>query len=121
MADRVLTWHREGVSADNVRIGPTYYLEAEYEPVAVRIHAENAPSDDAAVFDIKADGVSIFNSTIALAKGQTTDEAADDFKAGLILSVGSWLHCQLLSTSGGRNFTIQLELERVSEPEEQVE
>ncbi len=61
MADRTLTWyHQGGVRGDESRTGETYYLDVDYEPVAVRIHAETAPDLGDAQFDIRADGVSIF-------------------------------------------------------------
>jgi len=45
MADRILTWHRHKIDGDETRIGPTYYMDAEYEPLAVRIYAETAPKE----------------------------------------------------------------------------
>src|SRR3989304_507970 len=99
MADRVLIWHHDGtIRGDETRIGPTYYMEADYEVLKVRIHAETAPSIDDAEFDIKADGVSIFanrtptpedavgrvasttlTTTAVLSKGDNYEEDAEDF------------------------------------------
>lgn len=133
MADRILIWHTEG-KGDEPRIGPAYYLETDYEPLKVRIHAEVAPSDEDAEFDIRADGVSIFanqtptpnapagrqtyitsNTGAVLAKGDTTEVDAEDFKEGLTLEEGSWLTCVPIRGGKGKNFTISLELDSIAD------
>lgn len=128
MGTRILTFHQKEVSGGGLRIGPTYYIEADYAPIAVRIHAEVAPTRDAEV-DIFDDGVSIFNNktptvlnstsgqdetgvavtTAKLSKNYDQEELAGDFATSLIAE-GSWVHCNLVDAGGGRNFTVQLEL-----------
>lgn len=63
MADRILVWHLDRLNGDS-RQGPTYYLDRDYEPVAVRIYATIAPKDGELVIDIKDDGSSIFTSIV---------------------------------------------------------
>lgn len=131
--NRILTFHYEGVKASGDRIGSAYYLEGDYIPVAVRIHAETAPDIEDAEFEILKDGVSIMNNrnsirynsttglvtanttstTAVLAKGESTEIDADDFKDGEIGDC--WMTCKLSKDGGGRNFTIQLELEEISD------
>ena len=131
---RILTFNgiEQIVSGGDFRLGPTYYMEADYEPVAVRIYAGNAPNLDARI-DIFADGVSIFTdhsnrtysqatgydsptpvTTVALYAGENSEAYAEDF-ASDIIEKGAWVYCNLVDAGGGINFTVQLELEQVSE------
>lgn len=140
MADRILVFHSDAVRRPGDSIGPTYYMEADCAPLAVRIHAEKAPTVGDASFDITQDGVSIFaNQTpervyperrlsyvaetkkVELPKGQTNEELADDFVSDLAFTAGGWVQCVLKNAAGGENFTIQLELENLSEPDESDE
>ena len=139
MADMILTWHYEDIRAAGDRVGAAYYISGDYSPIAVRIHAEKAPDVEDAEFEILKDGVSIMNdrgaivhdiygivqsrtvnTTVVLAKGATTDEAADDFKNETIES-GSWLTCTLNKDGGGNNFTIQCELAQIEDEDDQSE
>jgi len=126
---KTFTWHREEPEA-NGRIGPTYYNDADCTPLAVRLHAVNTPRVDAS-FDILVDGVSILsegasllvNKTtgvisrgtstrkVILSAGENTEEAADDWDEGGTIPAGSWVHCVILDSGGGSNFTVQLEVE----------
>jgi hypothetical protein len=54
MADRILTWY----FGDTAQ--PSYYMEKDYVPVNVRLHAVTAPAVDELEVDITDDGVSIF-------------------------------------------------------------
>lgn len=131
---RILTWFFE--QYDPSKKAPAFYMEAEYHPVAVRIRAETQPTVADAEFNIYADGVSLFedhdysygtyiansaayrgDTNIHLAANSSVDEMAEDFKEGTIES-GTWLTCSILKDGGGRNFTVQLELEKVSESDE---
>lgn len=134
MADRILIFHmpeRKGQHGDWNRIGPTYYMDGDYMPVALRVHAEGAPSDRTLEIDILDDGVSIFTNrasiqnnaitsaverqttqtTGSLPKGENTEDNADVFKSGKIAE-GSWVHCEMPYDGNARNVTIQLELEK---------
>jgi len=135
--NRILVFHSKDNTED--RIGPTYYMDAEYDKVAVRIYAETAPARDAKI-DIYDDGVSIFadrsSSTLdsdstpgypvftagtaktyaVLPEGQNSEDIADDFNSTLI-EEGSWVYCELEDSGEGENFTVQLELHPVSEGE----
>jgi len=132
MADRILTWHSDEAKGANARIGATFYIESDYMPTAVRIHAEKAPVNGDAQIDIQdEDGVSIFanrtptpvdysgresiltsTTSAVLVKGENYEEDAEDFKQNdLMLEEGSWVSCYLLDDAGGKNFTVSLELE----------
>lgn len=133
MTTRILTFHDKDVGSKGTRIGPTYYMEADYAKVAVRIHAEETPIK-AAKIDILDDGVSIFNNRTALDINPTTGEiqsgpdateavldagassdvSAEDFNNNIIAQ-GSWVYCNLVDAGSGKNFTVHLELERLSE------
>lgn len=137
MANRILTWHKSSWSGKEERMDGAYYMEAEYSPIAVRINAEVAPSLADAEFDIFDDGASIFNdrgseiihlttgartfvgssTSILLIKGETEEVAAEDFNNNII-EEGSWITCNLIQGGKGKNFTVHLELEKVSEDEE---
>ncbi len=133
MANRILTFHQ--VTGGNPqRIGPTYYIEADYTPVAVRIYAATAPIRDALV-DIYADGISIFANRTALVinrasgkddtgeavtaavlgEGLNAEENAEDFGTDTI-EEGSWVHCVLQDSGGGNDFSVHLELSSQDEP-----
>lgn len=140
MGNRILTWHHEGTIGNETRIGPTYYMERNYTPVAVRIYAATAPTSDAEV-DIYDDGTSIFNNRTPLAINRTTgvnetgasataavlgagvnaEENAEDFVDSPIIEEGSWVHCNLKKAGGGKNFTVHLELFSPDEPLEEEE
>ena len=117
--NRLLTFHYPDPIGSTVRMHPsTYYVEGDFDKVAVRIYAENAPLREAKV-DIYDDGVSIFNTHkggtyVTLAAEQNSEEAAESFNDNL-LEKGSWVYCNLVDTGGGSNFTVQLELSPVSE------
>ena len=129
--NRSISFHIE--SGSNVIMLPAHYIEAEYALVAGRIYAELAPSVEDAEFDIYADGVSIFNNrtptptpapgreailttttTISLDKGENGAEFTADF-LNEALDGGTWLTCKLVKGGGGKNFTVQLDLIRVTE------
>jgi len=140
MADRILTFHSNDIVGVNARIGATYYIEATYSPVAVRIHNEHSPTDGDLEVDIKdEDGVSIFVNTItsypqstsvkgstvvtgtpktsiSLSPGQTTEELINGFN-GDPIEEGTWLHCEAVNLRGVKNITVHLELEKLSEDE----
>lgn len=133
MGTRILTFHRDDGS--NVRMYPSgYYIESNYIPTAVRIVAESAPTSEARIDILNDNNVSIFNNrtpyqqdlssgevttgaadtTAILPAGETSEDSEGDFIDGNI-EEGTWLHCNLVETGGGRNFTVQLELEQVPE------
>ena len=130
-------FHIHGTSGNEVRMAPSaYYMDAEYDKVAVRIYSEDAPLRDAK-FNIYNDGVSIFSNRTnkaynvttgvditgadvyeaILPAGQNSEEIAEDFNDSVIAE-GSWVWCDLVDAGGGNNFTVQLELHQVSEDEE---
>ena len=112
--NRILVFHYHEWAGSLTRMAPSaYYIEADYEKVAVRIYAEDAPIRDAKI-DIFDDGASIFNTHsagtyVTLAAEQNGEEAAESFNDNLI-EEGSWLYCELKDAGGGSNITVQLEL-----------
>lgn len=115
--NRILIFHYPGYVGSIVRMQPSaYYIDADYEKVAVRIYAENAPLREARI-DIYDDGTSIFNTHsegtyVTLAEEENAEEAAESFNDD-ILAEGSWVYCNLVDTGGGSNFTVQLELKQI--------
>lgn len=140
MADRILTWSFSRFPEGGVLL-PAYYLDGDYVPVAVRIHAGIPAVASDASFDIMVNGVSIFESrnesgdvtninyqiqhvpdtTIILSAGDTNDEMADSFKNSLVLDSGGWVTCKVVNDSGARNVSINLELEKLTESDEESE
>lgn len=133
---RILTWHEKDVVGSS-RIGPTYYMEKAYQPVAVRLHAEKSSPDGNLEVDIFDDGVSIFSNrsashlsssttvgptvtydtpvtTISLSKDQNEEELAERF-TGDNIDEGSWVHCEVVNLRGGKNVSVHLELESLDE------
>lgn len=137
---RILTWHSFEKMRNGDRIGPTYYMNAEYQPVAVRIHAETAPSLSDAEVDIFVDDVSIFTNrattykVASTVKGSTT--TSDPVKTTVFLPIGdnievdaedlignpigegSWVHCELVEDGACENLSVHLELIEVNEEDE---
>ncbi len=133
MSNRTLTWNALSADGNKLSIGATYYIDAEYEPIAVRIYAEKAPDVEDAEFNIYDDGVTIFAdrssptfyitggvetvadpvTNLVLEKGENSNDAAQDFLESLELVKGSWISCNLIKDGGGRNFSIHLELTEV--------
>ena len=142
MAEKVLIWSAQkypGADYGGMLL-PAYYAEVAYVPLAVRIYAGTAPHSGDATFDILDDGVSIFNdhgdipvprtagdgtvytadTSIALPKGDTSEEMAEDFASDEI-EAGSWITCKCNADGAGKNFTIQLEVETLAEADEAEE
>ena len=137
MSNRVLTWNALKSDGNLYSIGATYYIEADYEPVAVRLYAEVAPDVEDAEFNIYDDGVTILQNrasdtyyvtggvqtkatsvtNVVLTKGGNDEVFAGDFK-DTVIEGGSWVSCNLIKDGGGKNFTVQLDLVRLSEEDE---
>ena len=142
MGTRILTFgpYTENING-KTRLGATYYMEADYTPVAVTIYAAKATTSQDAKIDIKdEDNVSIFENravervnisvptvrdsdtktTALLVAGENGEEYAADFSTDvdgetIIIQKGSWLHCILEETGGGDNFSVSLELNTMAE------
>ncbi len=57
---------------------------------------------------------------VILGENQNGEEHAEDFNDTNIAQ-GSWVHCTLVDSGGGKNFTVQLELKPLSEEDEAEE
>lgn len=135
--NQVISFHLHGTSGNEAYMLPTFWVDADYEKVGVRILAETAPVRDAKI-NIYDDGASIFSNRTnrswnlttgveitpstdteaVLPANQNTEEIADDFNNNII-EKGSRLTCKLVDSGGGKDFTVQLELRQTSEDEEQ--
>ena len=141
--NRILTWNALDFTGNLLSIGATYYIDADYEPVAVRIYCEQAPDYEDAEFNIYDDGETIFadrssptieatsgghqsfdasttdaSTNLTLAEGENESVDAEDFKEGLLIEEGSWVSCNLIKDGGGKNFSVHLELRQISESDE---
>ena len=137
MADRVLTWHEKNIKGNDTRIGPTYYMDADYAPKALRIHVEHSPVEGDVEVEIFKDGKTIFGdraskvyysgkgvtlagipqTTAVLARGDNYEVDAEVFLSDLILEEGSWVHCEVKKYHEAKNISVHLELEKLSEDE----
>ena len=123
----ILTFYSKELNGSG-QYGPAYYMPYGATQVNLRIHAATAPMVDDARFEIYDDGVSIMenrtpttlddivppvagtpDTTVILAKDQTSEGDAEDFIIGDIAE-GSWVTCEVVNNGGGKGFTIQLEL-----------
>lgn len=148
MADRILTWYlstfiSNSSSLNGKRMGPTYYMEDDYEPAAVRIYSDRVLTEKDAEVDIKDDGVSIFanrastfttssalkgpigrsdpsRTTAVLPSGDAAEVDAEDFNNNPI-EKGSWVYCEVVEMYGAEDLTVHLELSRISERDEPEE
>ena len=70
MADRVLTWHLEGVLTETgVKESNTsveFVADVNYKPVLVRVLLKTAPTSGTLTIDINDDGTSIFDTAPSL-------------------------------------------------------
>ena len=134
MAIRIIVWHIPYPGSPL----PAFYMERDYSPGKLRIHAEQASNGGECQVDIRDDGTTIFaerglrptawNQTkltgtslknAVLPKGATLEEHADDFLQGEnTISEGSVLTCHEIELNGAKNVTGQLELESADEDEE---
>jgi len=135
-----LIFHLHDTVGNNTRMAPSaYYMEADYIPVNVRIYAEGAPSRDAKI-DIFDDGTSIFENRAStsvnkstgvvtvqatateaiLMAGETEADLAGNLNTDITIKEGSWVYCNLVDSGGGKNFMVQLELERLEAEEESL-
>lgn len=138
MADRILTFSIADPFGSSKQMLPAYFLEAECEVKAVRIHTGTAPLTEELEFDIYDDGVSIMNdneylyatyradtanysgsTTLHLGIGETDNEMVEDFNNNII-SPGSWITCQCIKGGGAKDITVQLEIDIISESDEKL-
>jgi len=132
----ILTFYEKDIVGNDTRIGSAYYMEADCEPIAVRIDAEHAPVNGDLEIDIFVDGVSIFpdhaasyqqaydkvgptvihdtvTTTVALTIDQNQSElVGNDFDTA-VLEEGSWVTCKVMESGSARNITVQLVTEEL--------
>ncbi len=142
MGTRILTFGPSIEVIDGkTRLGATFYIEADYTPVATRIYAGRPTTTADAKIDIlDENNVSIFENraitwsnittgvrtvpdaetNAILVEGENGEEYAEDFSTDvdgetIIIQKGSWLHCIIEHTGGGDNFSVSLELNTSTE------
>lgn len=119
-ADRIFVWHMATLTGDGTGQGPAYVLDNDYElPGIVRLYARRAPGYNSLRVDIKADGVSIFNSAVrgqlasvpSIQKGRNIEEEWDSFRDTILrLDKFTVLTCDVLDSGGAGDITVMLEL-----------
>ncbi|MFA4835552.1 MAG: hypothetical protein WC749_05750 [Dehalococcoidia bacterium] len=113
--DRVLTWHLASFIEGTEAQGPTYYMEKDYDPGHVRIHARIAPDGGDFKADIRVDGVSVFTSEYAtLYEDETLADEAEDYD-NAAFPEGSLVTCHVMAVNGAKDVTIHLELAAVEQ------
>lgn len=110
MADRILIWYMEQVLGDGTEQGPTYYMEQDYTPVALRVMAKRSPDGGALTVDIKDDGVSILERKARLEKGDKTEADAEELALNPVTIKEGSLVTLDVTTKGASGITVQLEL-----------
>lgn len=115
----IVTWYFAGSMAEyplNEKVGLTFIAPADYKPLAVRVHAEEAPGGTNLAANVLDDGATIFaNATTALATltVDNTEGESDLFHGGEI-EFGAVVTLQFTSLGTApyaRGVTVQLELE----------
>ncbi len=135
MANLILTWSAYKDHGNRRAMAPSaYYMDTDYVPIAVRLYAEFTPEIEDAEFNIYDDGVTLLTDratkkfrvltgrfeadpevNVAISVGENTEVSTGDLK-DTIIEEGSWVSCNIIKDGGGRNFTVQLELEPIGEP-----
>ena len=118
MSDRVLTWFIGAVEGDGTSQGPSYVLDDDYEPVACFLIGKQAADKNGVEVDIKADGVSIFDTRPTLDQGETNNEAFGDDFTGASGHLGEDSVVTLDVLTGGAGITVSLELDRLESDEQ---
>ena len=120
MAKRILVWHVDHPRGDDDSQGPVFYMDSDYSPGSVRLHARLATSGDLKV-DIRQDGVSIFSSEKAtLNGGSTLEEDAQDYPLDNdpFIAEESVLSFHIIQTGGAEGITCELELTTLEDEDE---
>lgn len=111
MADRILTWYIDTLVGDHTTQGPVHTLDQAYSPVACRVNVKRAPDAGDLEFDIKADGVSIFETLPRLKEGETSEDVAEDWGINGGEEIARYSLISLdLTPNGASGITVQLEL-----------
>ena len=107
---RYLTWYIGSNEGDGTNAGPVFILDRDYQPRAVRVHAKRVPDAGHLTLVIKDDGVSIFTSTVRLAKNRSSEDVAEDFKPNAATMARYSAISLDLVPSGAQGVTVDLEL-----------
>ena len=116
---RSLTWFREGQVVEGTNQGASYRLDADYEFVGVYLNAKTAPTGRNLVVDINMDGSTLFDTLKpSLAINGTSDIYESPLNTLTVLPKDSVITMDVDyagNEESGRDLTVQLDLELVSE------
>jgi hypothetical protein len=118
--NRILVWYVDTLVDDQYSLGPVFYMDRDYRPRVIRVHAKRAPGMDMS-FDIRVDGTSIMGGDLpVLGKGDTLEDVAQDFvvpEDTSTIAKDSIVTFHLVS-GGTSGITVQLELESETDESE---
>ena len=122
---RYLIWHiPHGLArGGDLSQGPVYYADHDYNPSAFRLYAQRAPDGGDLTVDVRDDGTSIFTGNYAaLNKGGNLEEHAEDYPAAQpFIAEGSVISFHSVDKAGAEGITGQLEIESVSDEDDESE
>ncbi len=118
MADRVLVWDSEAVQGDGRSQGPSHVLDRDYSPIRCTCVSKQTADSIGHQFDIRDDGVSIFEVLPTIDPGESNNEAVEDSfaEASGHMEKGSVITLDRLAGSG--HITVSLELEALPDDDE---
>lgn len=121
--NRVLVWHLEPIRGGDESQGPVFYADHDYLPQAIRLYARVAPGGGDLKVDIRDDGASILTSEYAtLNKGGNAEEHAEDYPAPqTAIEEGSFISLHVVRTGDAEDVTCQLEMESLSNEDDESE
>ena len=106
---RTLTWFME-VPPVGASKRETYRMDGSYEPVRAWVHFEQSPTAEEIIFDIKADGVSLFEYAL---RAQDVTDADENSFSSVQISKDTLVSLEITSRGGnpGGGVTVGLELD----------
>ena len=116
---RFLTWYLRSPKDIDLADGRdvTYFLHGSADPVGIRMTARTAPTGQALIVDVKADGVSMLDSRTrgTLPAGLTSHHSTN--VATMKAPVGAEVKLSLVQTGSGepgRGVTVEMEIMETS-------
>lgn len=116
---RILTWYLRSPKdmdlADDRDQG--YYLRGSADPVGISLRARTAPTGQALIVDVKADGVSMLDSRTLGTLPDGLSEHRSTNVATMKAPAGAWVTLSLVqvgSKEQGRGVTVEMEIMEAS-------
>lgn len=106
---RTLTWHMS-VPPLGASGRETYRMDGDYTPVRAWVHFDEAPTAEEVIFDIQADGVSLFSYAL---RAQDVTDAEENSFADVQISRDTLVTLVISQRGGnpGSGVTVGLDLE----------